>query len=226
VFPVVVVGPELAAHYGGARALLEITVSLVDDSDLVPVDAALRRSYDEELRVISVGRLETEKNPLLLADVLAQLAQDGDRWRLVVCGEGTMRASLEERLRELGVADRAELHGYVPFGPHLMSLYRESHALLHVSWTEGLPQVLAEAFAAGLPVVATEVGGVAGAVGEAALLVPPGDPGAAASELRTVAADEVVRERLVRAGHDFAAARTATVEVARLAEFLRHAPAR
>jgi glycosyltransferase involved in cell wall biosynthesis len=222
-FPVVVVGPEIAAHYAGARSLLEITVSLVNQEDLVPAEAALKRSYGDELRVISVGRLEAEKNPLLLADVLARLLQDGDRWRLIVCGEGAMQAALEDRLRELGVAQRAELLGYVPFGPRLLGLYRDSHALLHVSLTEGLPQVLVEAFAAGLPVVATDVGGVAAAVGGAVRLVPVGDAGAAAAELQAIAADEGLREGLVRAGHDYAASRTLTAEVKRVAEFLRGA---
>jgi glycosyltransferase involved in cell wall biosynthesis len=222
-FPVVVVGPEIAAHYARARALLEITVSLIEDRDLVPAEVALSRSYGDELRVISVGRMEAEKNPLLLADVLARLRQDGDRWRLTVCGEGAMQPMLEDRLRELGVAERAELLGYVPYGPQLLALYRDSHALLHVSWTEGLPQVLVEAFAAGLPVVATDVGGVATAVGDAVRLVPAGDAGAAASELQAIAADRALREGLVRAGRDYAAARTATAEVKRVAEFLRDA---
>jgi glycosyltransferase involved in cell wall biosynthesis len=222
-FPVVVVGPEIAARYVGAKSVLEIAVSLIDTDDLVPPAVALRRSYDGELRVISVGRLEAEKNPLLLADVLARLREDGDRWRLIVCGEGGMRAALEDRLHELGLAQRAELLGYVPFGPRLLSLYRESHALLHVSWTEGLPQVLVEAFAAGVPVVATDVGGVAAAFGDAMRLVPAGNADAAATALREIAADPGLRETLVRAGHNHAAARTAGVEVERVAEFLRRA---
>jgi glycosyltransferase involved in cell wall biosynthesis len=219
-FPVVVVGPEIAAHYGHARSLLEITVSLVEDSDLVPLETALRRPYDSELRVISVGRLEAEKNPLLLADVAAELSKDGDRWRLTVCGEGVMRAELEERLRDLGIAERVELRGYVPYGPELLALYQDSHALLHVSWTEGFPQVLVEAFAAGLPVVATDVGGVA-AAGEAVRLIPPGDATTAAAELGAIAADAALRDALIRAGHDYAATRTATAEVRRVADFVR-----
>jgi glycosyltransferase involved in cell wall biosynthesis len=218
--PVVVVGPQIAAQYSGARSLLEINVSLIEDRDLVPVERALRRSYEEELRVISVGRLEEEKNPLLLADVLAELRGDGDRWRLAVCGEGSMQAALESRLQELGVADRAEVLGYVPFGPRLLDLYRQSHLLLHVSWTEGLPQVLVEAFAAGLPVVATDVGGVAAAVGGAVRLIPPGDAAAAAGELRRIAADGPLREALIRAGHDYAAECTASAEVRRVARFV------
>jgi aminoglycoside phosphotransferase (APT) family kinase protein len=89
-----------------------------------------------------------------------------------------------------------------------------------VSWTEGVPQVLLEAFAAGLPVVATDVGGVRRAAGEAALLVPPGDPAAAADGLRRVLDDEVLRQRLVTAGSAYAREHTLEVETGRLAALL------
>jgi glycosyltransferase involved in cell wall biosynthesis len=223
--PVVVVGPDLARRYRRASELLEIAVSLVEEQDLVPPPVALRRSYEGELQILSVGRLDAEKNPLLLADVLARLAEEDEpSWRLVVCGEGAMHDELGVRLGELGVAKAAELKGYVPFGPKLLDLYRDSHALLHVSWTEGLPQVILEAFAAGLPVVATDVGGVGEAVGDAVRLIPPGDPEGAAAALRAIATDRVLRERLIRSGHDYVAARTVETEVHRLAAFL--APSR
>src|SRR5205814_9058313 len=138
---------------------------------------------------ISVGRLDAEKNPLLIADVFGRLAADGLPWRLIVCGDGALRAALVERLRTLGVAERVELPGLVPYGPRLVDLYRSSHALLHTSWTEGLPQVLVEGFAAGLPVVATDVGGIRASVGDAALLVPPGDASAVAARLEAIAGD-------------------------------------
>jgi glycosyltransferase involved in cell wall biosynthesis len=218
--PVIVVGPALARRYRRSRRLLAISVSLVSEREIVtPADAATR-DYDGELRALSVGRLETEKNPLLLADVLARVDGDDGRWRLVVCGEGPLAPELERRLDELGVGGRAELPGYVPIDTGLRELYGTSHALLHVSWTEGLPQVLFEAFAAGLPVVATDVGGVAEAVGDAALLVPPGDAGAAARALERIANDAALREQLVRRGNDIAHASTIESESARVVEFL------
>jgi glycosyltransferase involved in cell wall biosynthesis len=220
-FAIVVVGPDLAKRYRHARRLLEINVSLVDRRDVVDPAAANIRSYDGELRLLSVGRLEAEKNPLLLAEVLSRLTADGRRWRLLVCGEGPLRDALELRLRDLGLAGCAELRGYVPFGKDLLDLYRQSHALLHVSWTEGLPQVLLEAFAAATPVVATDVGGVGEAVEGAALLVPPGDPEAAAVAVRAVVDDHALRERLVQVGHRYALAHTAEAETRRLAEYLR-----
>jgi glycosyltransferase involved in cell wall biosynthesis len=87
-----------------------------------------------------------------------------------------------------------------------------------------MPQVLVEAFAAGVPVVATDVGGIRDAVGEAARLVPPGDAPAAAAELEAIAADAGLRKRLVQAGHDYVVPRTASAEVSRVAEFLRGPP--
>jgi glycosyltransferase involved in cell wall biosynthesis len=219
-FPMVAVGPDLARSLRRSRRILEVTISLVRDEDLVTPEAALARSYDGPLRVLSVGRLDPEKNPLLLADVLARLAEPG-RWRLEVCGEGVDEPALAERLEQLGVRDDAVLHGYVPVDDGLAELYRDSHLLLHVSLTEGMPQVLYEAFAAGLPAVATEVGGVGGGPErEALVLVPPEDPDAAADALRRVASDAALRERLVRAGLELARARTLDAECRRVAEFI------
>ena len=179
--PTVVVGPDLANNFQRARHLLPISVSLVRDSEHRRPGRGGRPSPGRaSTRSLSVGRLETEKNPLLLADVLARLDSNGADWRFLICGEGPMEGELRERLRELGVADRAELLGYLPIHGGLMDRYRSVNAFLHVSWTEGMPQVLLEAFAAGTPVVATAVGGVPEAAGDAALLIPPGDPDAAA----------------------------------------------
>jgi glycosyltransferase involved in cell wall biosynthesis len=221
--PVIVVGPDLAHRYRDARRLLEIAVSLVEEADIVPPHQAARRSYDGELRVLSVGRLETEKNPLLLADTLEQLSIHDARWRLVVCGEGAMKEQLAERFERLGLSPRVRLRGYVPLYRGLTDEYRRSHVFLHVAWTEGLPQVLLEAFAAGVPVVATDVGGIRDAVGDAVLLVPPGDPDAAAAQLRRVAHDPALRRSLVRAGNNYVSSRTLSIETRRVAAFLHDA---
>jgi glycosyltransferase involved in cell wall biosynthesis len=218
--PMAAVGPELARSFAGSRDVLEVTISLVRDEDLVTPETALARSYGGRLSVLSVGRLDPEKNPLLLADVLGELGAP-ERWRLEVCGEGVEQDALVERLGRLGVRDAAVLHGYVPVDDGLVALYRDSHMFLHVSLTEGMPQVLYEAFAAGLPAVATEVGGVgAGPERSAVLLVPPDDAAAAARALERVAADQALRERLIRAGLELARARTLEAECLRVARFI------
>lgn len=214
-----VVGPGLAHSYRRSKALLPVSVSLVRERDLLDPSLAAARSYDDEVRVLSVGRLDSEKNPLLLADVLAGVGAQDPRWRLEVCGEGSLEAALTERLARLGVEGRARLRGYVPF-TELRDVYRSSHVFLHVSWTEGVPQVLFEAWAAALPVVATAVGGVPEAAGEAALLIPAGDPQAAVNALLRVASDPQLRERLVAAGHERVRERTLDAEAARVATFI------
>ena len=216
---VVAVGPSIAHTYRHSRRLLQITVSLVDEQDIVPPESG-SRDYQGRLHVLSVGRLEAEKNPLLLADVLADLVERDPRWHLIVCGEGSLSEELSERFRQLGLTSHVELRGYVPLAEGLTSLYRECHMLLHVSWTEGLPQVLYEAFAAALPVVATDVGGIAEAVGEAVSLVPPGDPVAAARALVELREHEALRRRRVEAGNALALGTTIQREAARVAEFI------
>jgi glycosyltransferase involved in cell wall biosynthesis len=230
--PTVVVGPELASNFSRARHLLPISVSLVRDSDIADPAEAAARAWDGERTVLSVGRLETEKNPLLLADILARMMRnpaqaaeppasglDGG-WRFLICGEGPMEDDLRERLRALGVEDRAELLGYLPIHGGLMDRYRSVNAFLHVSWTEGMPQVLLEAFAAGTPVVATAVGGVPEAAGDAALLIPPGDADAAAEALGRIEADPELRRELVTKGIERVRGRTLEAESARVARFL------
>jgi glycosyltransferase involved in cell wall biosynthesis len=218
----VVVGPELGRQYGRSKSLLVLHVSLIRESEIAGADLEQSRAWDGELEILSVGRLDAEKNPLLLADVLARLnhAEPG-RWRLTICGTGPLHEALATRLRELGLEHQAILAGYVPAGDELMAFYRRSHAFLHISWTEGVPQVLFEAFAAALPVVATAVGGVPEAVrGGAGLLVEPGDAEAPARALERLASEPELRQRLVRCGIERVGEHTLEAEIARLAEFI------
>jgi glycosyltransferase involved in cell wall biosynthesis len=222
--PVVAVGPELERHYRHAPALLCSTVSLISDADVDAGERAAERSYDDDqLLVLSVGRVDREKNPLLLADALAGLRAVDSRWRLVVCGEGPMQPALEQRLSELGLTEYAELLGYTPLHAGLLDVYRSSHVFLHVSLTEGMPQVLIEAFASGVPIVATAVGGVAEAVGDAALLIPPSDPVAATAAVLQVAREPDLRRDLIAAGLRKARAQTLERELTRVSEFIKRA---
>jgi glycosyltransferase involved in cell wall biosynthesis len=221
--PVVAVGGELARRYRSARRVLTIDVSLVRAGQITtPARSHEGHQPGAPFRVLSVGRVDPEKNPLLLADVLAGLVARGVDARLVVCGRGRELDALSERLRELGVADRAELRGFVG-GDELAALYRSSDAFLHVSWTEGAPQVLLEAFAAGLPVVATAVGGVAEQAADAALLVAPGRADEAAEALARLAAEAPLRERLAEHGRARVRERTLEAEAGRVARFIAEA---
>lgn len=213
--PAIVVGSVLAHHYAHAPETLDVRVSLVRRADVASAPRAPRPAGAPR-SALSVGRLDPEKNPLLLADVVAR----APGWRLDVCGDGPLRDRLEERARTLGVADRLVLHGQLDAAA-LRARYAAADALLHVSWTEGVPQVLLEAFSAGLPVVATDVGGVAAAAGDAALLVPPGDGDAAAGALARLTAEPALGGLLAERGLALARAHGLEAETGRVAALLR-----
>ena len=221
--PTVAVGEDLARKYAhGEAPVLAVGLSLVRESELVTLASALARSWDDGLQLITVGRLDPEKNPLLLPEILARLRSREPRWRLVAVGDGPLGAAVESRAAKLGVAAALDLPGYVPNGPALWERYRASHAFLHVSLTEGLPQVLFEAQAAGLPIVATRVGGVAAALGEeGALLAPPRDAEAAVDAIVRLTRDPELRRRLIEGGLQRAATETMEAQLDRVASFLR-----
>jgi glycosyltransferase involved in cell wall biosynthesis len=218
--PVVVVGPDLAERYRGARSVLNVYVSLLHETDLVAATDDTRRYDGPELTMLSVGRLDPEKNPLLLADVLCRALADDPRWRLEICGDGTLAGALTQRAADLGVGDRLVQHGYVPIDGGLWDYYHHAQALVHVSMTEGVPQVILEAFAARLPVVASDVGGVGDLVTGRGLLMSPDDAEQAGRALARLIEDPELRESLIDAASQAAADHTLEAECSRLAGFL------
>jgi glycosyltransferase involved in cell wall biosynthesis len=222
--PVVVVGPDLARRYARSPRLLELTVSLIAAEQILSDEQALAGGEGAVHELLSVGRIDREKNPLLLAEVMALLLKDDPDWRLTVVGEGPMSEQLRERVDALGLDGHVSLRGYVPIDGELPRLYRDADAFLHVSFTEGVPQVLFEAFAAGLPVVATAVGGVAAAVGHAALLIDPDDAPQAAAAVRRLAGDALLRRELIERGLRRVREHTIEAETRRLVAFLRAYP--
>jgi glycosyltransferase involved in cell wall biosynthesis len=225
IVPVLVVGPELQRHYGRSAEVHTSLISLIEESDIASPDED-QRDYDgPELRLLSVGRLEPEKNPLLMLDILRDALKLDRRWRLEVCGDGSLMSAMARHEEDLGIADRVDLLGHVRHGQELRRLYRRSHALLHVSMTEGVPQVLLEAFAARLPVVATAVGGVPEVVRGRGLLVASRDAPGAAGALQRLVDDPALRARNVESAAAYVAGHTLQGESARAAAFLQGATA-
>jgi glycosyltransferase involved in cell wall biosynthesis len=223
IYRTTVVGSEIARHYGGGDrpSLLAMTVSLVRADDLASNDN--ERDWTGPIELLTVGRLEPEKNPLMLVDVLAHLDRESPgRFRLTWIGRGKLESAIREHAAARGVADLIDIRGYVPFGPELLDLYRRSHIFVLVSLTEGVPQVLIEALASGTVVVATDVGGVRAALadGRAGLLVAPRDVDGFAKAVQSVVDDDALRATLVRQGLDVAGQATLEAEAERVARFL------
>jgi glycosyltransferase involved in cell wall biosynthesis len=221
--PTTAVGAEIARDYGAPSDLvLEFEVNLIPAAEIPETPA--ERSWGSRVELLTVGRIEPEKTPALLVEALAVLDRsEPGRFHATWAGEGRLREELRRRAESLGVASAIELPGFVPFGEPLLRLYREADAYVHVALTEGVPGVICEAMANGLPIVATDVGGIRAATGdgEAALVVPPEDAEALADRVRRLAGDPMVRRRLAAAGLARARRTALDVESERVAAFLR-----
>ena len=218
-----VVGGEIAEHYGAPRAnVLDMRVTQLDRAHL----AAEPRGADawgDPVRLLSVGRLAAEKNPLLAVEALAELNRGpGPGFVLTWAGEGPLADPMREAARAAGVSPLLTLPGFVSFEGGLVDLYREADAFVHVSLTEGVPGVILEAMGSGLPIVATDVGGVREALddGGAGLLVPPRDPAALVSAVRSLAGDPELRAGLAARALELAGATTIESESERVAKFI------
>ena len=220
---VTVQGTELARRFGAPRPnVLEVAESVVRADDIV---ASTSRDRDTSVvSLLTVGRLEAEKNPLLLVDALARLeADEPGRYRLTWVGRGRLEEQVTRRIREHGLAERVTLRSYVPFGPELLELYRDADLFVHVSLSEGLPKVLIEAFASSTPIVATDVGGVRSAVddGRAAVLVPPADLDALVAGIHRLADDFELQAACVERGLELVRNLTLEAQAERVARFIR-----
>ena len=135
---------------------------------------ALETEYGKH--AIFVGRLDPIKGvPLLLEAFAAARSRHSDA-RLTVVGDGIARSSLEAQARELGIASKVTFTGYRS-QEEVSELLEEADMLILPSFAEGVPVVLMEAMATRIPVIASQVGGVAELVeeGKSGFLIPAGD---------------------------------------------------
>jgi len=156
---------------------------------------------------LCVGRLSREKGHADLLDALALLPRESRaHLRLLIVGEGPERGRIADRIQRLALGEAVTLVG---FKPDLGLYYSLADLLVLASHSEGSPNALLEAIAAGLPVVATSVGGTPDIVrhGESALLVPCGDPPALSAAIDQLLGDpELGRQlghRAIEVSQDF-----------------------
>jgi glycosyltransferase involved in cell wall biosynthesis len=177
--------------YALGRGTVHSIPNFVPDRPARPASA---RSDEACFTVGSLGRLDRVKGYDLLLRALAQVPEA----RLVVLGEGTERAVLEQQARDLGVADRVDLPGWHDEADRFLATW---DAFCLPSRSEGFPLSVVEAMLAELPVVATRVGSVAEAVqdGRTGLLVPKDDVEGLVTALRRLT-DPSCRQALGSAG--------------------------
>jgi glycosyltransferase involved in cell wall biosynthesis len=185
-----------AAGVPGARISLRHNFVLPFSPPAVAEVESLRErlGIPADARVLlSVGRLSREKGHADLLEALALARLPG--LRLVIAGDGPERPNLERQLAALGLQGTVVLAGHQP---DVRPFYALADAVALPSHSEGSPNVLLEAMSAGLPIVATDAGGIVeiASDGETALIVPAGKPAAFAAALQRVWADPELACRL------------------------------
>lgn len=185
-----------------------LLISLVPTSALRRTTPRTMPPTSEPWRLLWVGRLDPDKGLEVLLDTMNLLGSpDARPVELELVGSGLIEAELRERVRAMGLEDRVRFRGYVPFGEQLESLYEQSTAfVLPSNESEGFPQVILEAMAAGLPVVSTAVAGIPFVIkdGVSGLLVPPRNPKALADAILRAVSDPHLYTRLSAAGLELA----------------------
>jgi glycosyltransferase involved in cell wall biosynthesis len=128
--------------------------------------------------------LDAVKGPDLLLDALTLLEarEESNEWHCYIVGDGSLRRLLTRRLAQRALNARVTLLGSLPPSA-LVRWYQAADAVVLSSRSEGLPNVLAEAKACGVPVIATDVGGVRELIDENDRVVRPNDPAALAAAI-------------------------------------------
>lgn len=163
-------------------------------------EAKLRLGLPPERPLVgAVGRLSEEKGFDVLVRATSQLVNSGLDVGLVIVGEGDQKRVLEELIGTLGLGERIRLHG---FAVDTRPLYQAMDVYALASYREGLPNVLLEAGAMEVPVVATNIAGVPRLIThqQNGLLVEPGSVDQLAQALSVVLNNADLRERFRRAG--------------------------
>lgn len=155
------------------------------------------RGRKTRIRFVSVGRLSPEKGQLGLIDAFSRVLGSGVDAELFLLGDGPERSRIEQRVRDSSLGGRFQLLGRAPEAQTLGAIASADVFVLS-SFMEGLPVVLLEAMALGIPVIAPALAGIPELVrhAETGMLFTVGDWTDLAASMKRLAKDETLRTRL------------------------------
>lgn len=166
------------------------------------------RSSGQPYRILSSGRLVEKKGFGYLIDACRILADRGERFECMIGGDGELEGELRAQVERLGLSERITLTGRALLQEKIVDFMHGGDVyVLPCVWAsdndvDGLPQMLMEAMACGLPAISTRLVGIPDLVRneETGLLVEPNDPVALADAIRRLMHDRLLGARLAEAG--------------------------
>jgi glycosyltransferase involved in cell wall biosynthesis len=178
----------------------------------------------DQPHLVCVGRLSEQKGHLVLVEAAGRLAAEGLRFKLILVGDGPLRAQIETMIAQLGLQDHIEITGWAS-NTEVQQHILASRAMVLPSFAEGLPVVVMEALALSRPVISTYVAGIPELVepGTCGWLVPPGSVESLTEAMRAALQSSVeTLEQMGQVGASRVAGQhNAAIEASKLAALFR-----
>ena len=161
----------------------------------------------KEWSVLYVGRLVPVKGIMYLLQAISILERRNKKNKITLhlAGDGYARSKLEKMADTLKISHMVKFHGRIPFGENMWNMYKRADLFVLPSLSEGIPKVILEAMAFGLPVIATNVGGIPDVVKhkKTGLLVEPRSPEQLAQAIEEIIENKELRENIIYNSHQF-----------------------
>jgi glycosyltransferase involved in cell wall biosynthesis len=201
---------KLADKHKSSNMNIHKTISTIITAKELTVEK--RKELANPPRLLFVGRLAVEKGVYDLLEAVNIARRGGLTLDLTMIGDGPERKKLESLGRQYGLENRMHFKGYIPAGKELWRWYSVADIFILPSLSEAQGKVLIEAMAAGLPIIATSIGGIPSIIehGRTGLLVPPHAPNKIVDEICNLIRDAGMRKLLAECG--LAAVRSSTIE--------------
>lgn len=194
-------------EHGARPAQCVIAYCGIDPSWFHPPASGAERTQ-QRYRILASGRLVEKKGLTYLLDACKLLVERGESIECVIGGSGPLEAALRAQVDRLGLAGQVEVTGQALMQEKIIDFMHGGDVyVLPCVWAadgdvDGLPQMLMEAMACGLPAISTRLVGIPDLIrdGETGLLVPPNDASALADAIQRLMHDRALSKRLADAG--------------------------
>lgn len=167
------------------------------------------------VKLLYVGALRHEKGINYLIQCVQCLIHDGFKVKLYICGDGPERDTYQNFVKYGGLDKFIDFLGNVPWGERLFKIYINCDIFILPSLSEGVPRVLLEAMANGLPIVASRVGGISDIIKNMrnGILVPPSSPYALKDAVKILINDFNLRKTIIENGYKYVMKHTAEKQI-------------